>query len=75
MGEPARTDAEVFQLMFDIAKTDRRVRVTHKEAQAALLHETCTKAGYMYNAHVKSVGAGIYDLWMELRPVTERPNA
>jgi hypothetical protein len=60
-------DIEVEGLMFRLAATDRKERVTRKQAQSALLQENVIKNGYFWTAKVKSVGVGIYDLWMEKR--------
>lgn len=60
-------DVRVNGLMFRLAATDKRERVTRKEAQSALLQDSVIKNGYLWSAKTKSVGAGIYDLWMEKR--------
>lgn len=60
-------DVRVNELMFRLASTDKRERVTRREAQSALLQENVIKNGYFWTAKTKSVGVGVYDLWMEKR--------
>ena len=69
----AEFDREAFDILFNLAATGRAQRVPQRLARAAMLHANVIKNGYVWTAFCKSVGAGVYEVWVEKMDDDERP--